>query len=206
MQRRYLIGGLAVILAIAIAVPALGIDAASSVSVKKVGKKVKKLTKRVAALEATGPTPGPQGEQGGQGERGEQGSSAAGVIQGNTNKNLTVQTNSEDRFPPSGFKDSVAAGGESQISPNATVVVSDLVGRVATAPNTAGGRTFQLVRFDPVAVLLSCQVVNAETTCDSGNASATLPPRTSYTLSIFTGNQAPAASAGARWAFRVAAP
>ncbi len=73
MQRRYLIGGLALILAIAIAVPALGVDAGSSVTVKKVSKKLKKLTKRVAALEATDQVPGPEGPPGPQGEQGEQG-------------------------------------------------------------------------------------------------------------------------------------
>lgn len=64
MRTRHLVGGLAVILAIAVAVPALGVEAGPIATVKKLSKKLKRLTARVTALEKTDLVPGPQGPQG----------------------------------------------------------------------------------------------------------------------------------------------
>jgi hypothetical protein len=98
MRTRYLVGGLAVILAIAVAVPALGVDAGSSASVKKVSKNLKKLTKRVAALEETDPVPGPQGPQGPQGEQGQQGQQGATGPSEATSSSTTAQPMNDGSF------------------------------------------------------------------------------------------------------------
>jgi hypothetical protein len=105
MQKRYVVGGLAVILAIAVAVPALGVDAGSSASVKKVSKKVKMLAKRVAALEGTDAVPGPQGAGGPQGPEGPQGpigpSSASTEADGSVGV-PDVKAQFQDRATPAG--------------------------------------------------------------------------------------------------------
>jgi hypothetical protein len=49
-------------------------------------------------------------------------------------------------------------------------------------------------------------VSGAATTCDSGDASGTLPPETRYTLRIFNGNPSAGASNGAAWSFRMLTP
>ena len=53
---------------------------------------------------------------------------------------------------------------------------------------------------------VSCLVSGAATTCDSGDASGTLPPETRYTLRIFNGNPSAGASNGAAWSFRMLTP
>jgi hypothetical protein len=80
MRTRHLVGGLAVILAIAVAVPALGVDAVPSASVKKLSKKLRGLTARVTALEETDLVPGPQGPEGPEGPPGPPGSIAPGSV------------------------------------------------------------------------------------------------------------------------------
>lgn len=70
MKRRYVFIGLAAIGAIGIAVPALGVDATSSGSLKKVKKQIKQLQTDVAALQAQAPVPGPQGDPGATGPPG----------------------------------------------------------------------------------------------------------------------------------------
>jgi hypothetical protein len=108
MKKRYAFIGLAVIAAIAVAVPAMGIDATSSVSVGKLNKKLKKLTQRVAALEATDPVPGPPGAQGAQGAQGEQGlqgapgPSEASIERDGTIAMPDVKAQIQDRPTPAG--------------------------------------------------------------------------------------------------------
>jgi hypothetical protein len=185
-----------------------GPDATSSAINKK---KVKKLVKKEVAkqiADAEGPQ-GPRGPRGPQGQRGPAGSPAASVIQGSTGESLVTSAFSTDQFPPSGFtpvEADVPLDSNWQITPNATIRVRDLVGRLATAPGSAGGRSFNLLNVDTDEVLLTCVVVNAATTCDSGNASATLPPRTRYRMFLFSGSPAPGPSQGAAWSFRVVTP
>jgi hypothetical protein len=150
----------------------------------------------------------PRGDTGPQGAQGLQGNPAGSLIQGNTLENLiTVQT-SEERFPPSGFSPTEPgfAGAYWSVTPNTPIVVRDLVGRLASAPGAGSSRLVQLFNVDANAIVLSCGISNTETTCNSGDASATIPAATRIAIRLFSGNPAPAPSAGAAWAFRTLTP
>ena len=152
----------------------------------------------------------PAGPKGNTGPQGPQGAAAANLVEGSTGEDLiTVQT-SEERFPPSGYSPAEPGanpGGDWTVSPNATTVVRDLVGRLETAPGAGtGGRLFQVFNLDANAVVLSCLVSGTATTCDSGDASGTLPPETRYTLRIFNGNPSAGPSSSAAWSFRLVTP
>jgi hypothetical protein len=152
----------------------------------------------------------PAGPKGDTGPQGPQGSAAANLIQGSTGEDLITLQTSEERFPPSGYsaeEPGVVPGGAWGVTPNATTVVRDLVGRLESAPGAGtGGRLFQIFNLDANAVALSCLVSGTDTTCDSGDASATLPPNTRYTLRIFNGNPSAGPSNGAAWSFRLLLP
>ena len=165
--------------------------------------------------------PGPQGETGRQGPQGDPGlpgsagpqltggSTGAGIIQGSTNAPLTVGPFSEDVFAPSGFTSAGATGpgaNSTQSTPNATIVIQDLFGQLTTAPGAGAVRTVRLVAFNPARVLISCDVVGTATTCNSGSASASVPAGTLTRMSIITGQNSPAASGGASWAYRATTP
>jgi hypothetical protein len=152
----------------------------------------------------------PAGPKGDTGPQGPQGSTAANLIQGSTGEDLVTLQTSEERFPPSGYsaeEPGVVPGGAWGVTPNATTVVRDLVGRLESAPGAGtGGRLFQIFNLDANAVALSCLVSGTATTCDSGDASATLPPKTRYTMRIFNGNPSAGPSNGAAWSFRLLMP
>jgi hypothetical protein len=152
----------------------------------------------------------PAGPKGDTGPQGPQGSAAANLIQGSTGEDLVTLQTSEERFPPSGYsaeEPGVVPGGAWGVTPNSTTVVRDLVGRLESAPGAGtGGRLFQIFNLDTNAVALSCLVSGTATTCDSGDASATLPPKTRYTMRIFNGNPSAGPSNGAAWSFRLLMP
>jgi hypothetical protein len=115
----------------------------------------------------------PAGPKGDTGPQGPQGSAAANLIQGSTGEDLVTLQTSEERFPPSGYsaeEPGVVPGGAWGVTPNATTVVRDLVGRLESAPGAGtGGRLFQIFNLDANAVALSCLVSGTATTCDSGD-------------------------------------
>jgi hypothetical protein len=151
----------------------------------------------------------PAGPKGDTGPPGPQGAAAANLIQGSTGDDLVTLQTSEERFPPSGYSPTEpgVTGGEWGVTPNTTTVVRDLVGRLDSAPGAGtGGRLFQILNLDANAIVLSCLVSGTATTCDSGDASATLPPTTRYTLRIFNGNPSAGPSNGAAWSFRLLMP
>ncbi len=153
---------------------------------------------------------GSKGPKGDTGAQGPQGSAAANLIQGSTGEDLVTVLGSEERFPPSGYSEAepgVNPGGDWGVTPNAPTVVRDLVGRLESAPGAGtGGRYFQVFDLDANAVALSCLVGGTATTCDSGDASATLPPATRFTMRIFNGNPSSGPSNGAAWSFRLVTP
>lgn len=151
---------------------------------------------------------GPKGDAGPQGPPGPQGSAAANLIQGSTAEDLITLQTSEERFPPSGYSATEPLSGNGwNVTPNTTTVVRDLVGRLESAPGVGtGGRLFQILDLDANTVVLSCLVSGTATTCDSGDASGTLPPKTRYTLRIFNGNPSAGPSDGAAWSFRLLLP
>jgi hypothetical protein len=150
----------------------------------------------------------PRGDTGPRGLTGDPGSPAGSVIQGNTTAALLTLFGSEERFSPSGY--SAAAPGFTgaywSITPNVPLVVRDLVGRVASAPGTGSSRYVQLYNVDANTTPLSCVILNNETSCNTGDASVTLPPRTRIAIRLFTGNPGPAPSQGAAWSFRTLTP
>ena len=152
---------------------------------------------------------GPKGDTGARGPQGPQGSTAANLIQGSTGEDLVTLLGSEERFPPSGYSPTEPGlmGGDWDVSPNATTVVRDLVGRLESAPGAGtGGRLFQVYDLDANVVRLSCLVTGTATTCDSGAVSGALPPETRYTMRIFNGNPSSGPSNGAAWSFRLLTP
>src|SRR4051794_34329290 len=151
----------------------------------------------------------PKGNTGPQGPQGAQ-AAAGDLIAGSTGEDLVTLFGSEERFPPSGYSPAepgVTPGGAWTVSPNAAMVVRDLVGQLESPPGAGtGGRFFQILHLDANAIVLSCLVSGTATTCDSGSASGTLPPKTRYTLRIFNGTPSSGASNGAAWSFRLVTP
>jgi hypothetical protein len=152
---------------------------------------------------------GPKGDTGAPGQPGSPGSAAGTVISGSTGEDLVTLQTSEERFAPSGYSPTEpgVTGGDWAVTPNTPVVIRDLVGRLESAPgNGTGGRYFQILNLDANAVVLGCLVSGTATTCDTGSASATLPPETRYTLRIFNGNPSAGPSNGAAWSYRLVTP
>jgi hypothetical protein len=73
------------------------------------------------------------------------------------------------------------------LSPNATVVARDLYIKQAGAPGVS--RTYGL-RFEGTDTSVSCTLGAADTTCNSGGATATIPPGSRILLKIVSGDAA----------------
>lgn len=147
---------------------------------------------------------GVQGVQGAPGATGAPGPSAASALLGNTITNLSTIEN--QKLAPSGPTTPIGAtmAGNEQRSPNAAIVARDLSVNVATAPGGAAARTFTLVDDDtPTGV--SCTIAGAQTACDSGNATATISPGSSLSLSASLTLTPPAGTA-ANWGWRATGP
>jgi hypothetical protein len=145
---------------------------------------------------------GPQGAQGPPGAPGATGSPAASMLTGNAEANLAVGIS--DFLAPSG--PSVPSGNpalRAQLSPNATVVMRDLAVKVDMAPSVGHARTFTLYdNGSPTP--LACTVTGTQTTCNSGDATATVGPGHELVMrSDVTGSPS---GTTARWAFRAVLP
>jgi hypothetical protein len=157
MRKRYVFIGLAVIAAIAVAVPAMGggTDATTSVSTGKLSKKLKKLTQRVAALESTDPVPGPAGTPGAQGAQGEQGTPGTpGPSEATSEADGTIampdaKAQIQDRPTPAGayvFWAKVDMSGAGDVECDITTSAPAIVQDRATVTNAAvDGNTLALV-------------------------------------------------------------
>ena len=167
-----------------------------------VSKDVKNRSLLAADFKAGQLPAGPPGANGAQGPKGDP---AGTVIQGSTGDALVTGPLSEERFPPSGYSETELSGtGAQQISPKTPNIVKDLVGRPTSAPGTS--RTINIATFPANANVLSCTVVGTATSCDTGNASAVLQPKTTYFIRWTSGTPAPNASDGAAWSFRLVTP
>jgi len=140
------------------------------------------------------------------GAPGTPGSPAASMLMGTVEQNVTLEgTNSTAAFPPIG---AAAQVGGSMLSPNHTVVLRDLSVRVVPPPGGAATRTAYVGILGatlPPESAISCSVSGGESTCDSGDATVTVPAGSPLTFAIQNGAVAPANST-VQFGYRATAP
>jgi hypothetical protein len=141
--------------------------------------------------------PGARGETGGTGPAG---SPAASAFLGHTTDPLDDATGNRV-LHPSG--PSPAAGGTAKVSPNAAIVARDLVVKLSDGPGAMGTRTFTL-RVDGQKTDVGCAIAGFETTCNSGSATATIPPTSE--VDLFQEHNSVTNTALAEWAWRATTP
>lgn len=79
-----------------------------------------------------------------------------------------------------------------QLSPNATIVASDLIVSVDFAPGNGATRTFTLVSRSNADRYLSCDITGANTTCNSGAQTYTISPGSQLYLHVYNTGREPA--------------
>jgi hypothetical protein len=89
--------------------------------------------------------------------------------------------------------------GNDQLSPNATIVASDLSVHVDKAPGSVAKRTFALFfRSDP-SHDLRCDISGSKTTCNSGAQTLTIPPGSILLMDAANSGNAPATKVQFSW-------
>jgi hypothetical protein len=147
----------------------------------------------------TGAT-GATGETGATGATGPAGSPAASAFLGHTTDPLDDATGTRILFPSG---PSPAAGGTAKLSPNATIVARDLAVNLSDTPGPMGTRTFTL-RVDGQKTDVGCTMTVNEQTCNSGSATATIPPASE--VDLFQEHNSVMNTALAEWAWRATTP
>jgi hypothetical protein len=149
---------------------------------------------------------GPAGVAGQPGARGEtgptgpQGSPAASAFLGHTMAMIDNATGNLT-FNPSGPNPGTSV--ESTVSPNATIAARDLVVKLSDPPGAMGTRTFTL-RVDGQKTDVGCAISGTEMTCDSGSATATIPPASE--VDLFEEHSSVTNMAFVEWAWRATTP
>jgi hypothetical protein len=119
--------------------------------------------------------PGQAGAPGQPGDPGQPGSPAASMVNGYVPASLTSEFAGEGNgYPAAG----TAEGSAYSISPNATVVLRNLVVRVSP-PASGGTRTFYLgdaQDTSPPGPAISCQIPAGQNLCNTGSQTATVGP------------------------------
>jgi hypothetical protein len=119
---------------------------------------------------------GTNGTNGTNGIDGANGSPAASMLQGHVN--TTVTGTGEEFALPSGAEPAAGSGesAHSLVTPNATIVVRDLLVRLDdAASNPAAGVVYVFtLRDDGADTAVTCTMSNSARTCNSGDATATI--------------------------------
>jgi hypothetical protein len=144
------------------------------------------------------------GKQGSPGATGAPGASAANALLGNTATDLSIVAN--QKLAPSGPTTpiSVTMAGNEQRSPNAPIVARDLSMGVTSPPGGPTTRTFTLYD-DGSPTPVSCTIAGSQTSCDSGNATATISPGSSLWIQASL-TVSPPTAASASWGWRATTP
>jgi len=131
--------------------------------------------------------------QGPPGTPGAAGAAAASMLMGHIPEAQTTE-NGSTAYPPIGV---AAAAGGSMTSPSTTVVLRDLFVRAIVAPGPGATRTAYLgVAGDlPPDPAISCAITGSATTCDSGDATLSVPPGTRLIFALSSSVTDPADSA-----------
>ena len=99
----------------------------------------------------------------------------------------------------SGTSGSTQNTGNDLLSPNVTIVASDLSVRVDTAPGSVATRKFALFfRSDP-SHSLRCDISGSNTTCNSGAQTLTIPPGSRLLVDAANYGNAPATKVQFSW-------
>jgi len=136
----------------------------------------------------------PAGPPGQPGAPGSPGSPAASMLMGHVPAAATNENaNAKLAYPPIGVDGGLGA---TMTSPNQTVVVRDLYVRLSDAPGAGASRTAYIGVVKPALPLppdpaISCAITDSATTCDSGDATVTIPPGTRLTFAVVNGATPP---------------
>ena len=178
-------------------------------TVRRHGKKVRLPGEFAVAWNQKGQpgTNGSNGINGINGTNGKDGSPAASMLMGNVNPQIPASS-------PSGFVGMAPSGQNgpsngpdiSQRSPNATIVARDLSVEVETAPPANAALTFTLMigsnQITATATALSCTIPSGMKTCDSGAATATIPPGTDLVIRALSSGTASTSATYVRYGWR----
>jgi hypothetical protein len=173
MKRRYVLAGLGLLAMLAVVSSALGGPSLKSLVRKEVAKQL---------AGKTGPA-GPQGSQGVPGNTGAAGSPAASAFLGRA---TGLTTTPIEFVSPLGTSTAAfTAGNVEMASPNATMVARDLFVSADSAPGPGNSRQYELRLASSGSGILGCAMSGAaQTTCNSGASTATVPAGDGITLRI----------------------
>ncbi len=111
----------------------------------------------------------------------------------------------EVSLPASGTSSfgSIFTSSNDQLSPNITIVASNLSVHVDTAPGISGGaivtRTFVLYSRSDPSHGLRCDISGSNTTCNSGTQTLTIPPGSRLIVDAINFGNAPPTRAQLSW-------
>jgi hypothetical protein len=173
MKRRYVLAGLGLLAMLAVVSSALGGPSLKSLVRKEVAKQL---------AGKTGPA-GPQGSQGVPGNTGAAGSPAASAFLGRA---TGLTTTPIEFVSPLGTSTAAfTVGNVEMASPNATMVARDLFVSADLAPGPGNSRQYELRLASSGSGILGCTMSGAaQTTCNSGASTATVPAADGITLRI----------------------
>lgn len=121
-------------------------------------------------------------------------------LAGSSNE-LPSCTSCEASLPASGTGSfgSTQNSGNDQLSPNATIVASDLSVHVDTAPGSVATRTFVLFSRSDPSHGLRCDISGSKTTCNSGAQTLTIPPGSRLLVDAANSRGAPPTKVQLSW-------
>lgn len=153
-------------------------------------------------------SPGTPGAPGTPGTPGTPGSPAASWVAGNAGEPLVSQSGGSgtSAYSPMGTSSPAGNfGSRTQLSPNATIVVRDLVVSQDTPPGAGGQIQYKLVDVtDGKVVLMDCTIAGTAKSCNTGSEAVTVSPASK--LSIEVSRIGPTAATFAGWGFRATTP
>ena len=191
--------------------PSAGTAGKVDKAVKQAKQAKKKANKALKTASAAEKQPGEQGEQGDAGSQGSKGDPGdAGSVEASpiAARITGLATSAGAQYgAPSGTSFAMGAPEANVVtlSPNADIVVSDLAVSLDAAPGAAKSRTFALrAELGNTSPIVSCTIMDTDTTCDSGGTSATILANSRLSIRITTVGTA--ALAVARIGFRATSP
>jgi len=181
LKRKYVIAGLALIAALAVVSTAVG------------GSSLKKLVKKEVTRQLAGKTGAP-GTNGINGTNGTNGSPAASAFIGRASGLNTLKANPLVYVSPQGSSTAATAPDSLEMgAPNVAMTARDLHVTADAAAGMGKTQTYEIWIGSIASSVLSCSISGAaQTTCNSGTATGTIPAGDAIALRIFNGTDNPA--------------
>jgi hypothetical protein len=178
-------------------------SAVSAAKFKKLKKQVQELEQKVDDLQLQPGPQGPQGPQAPEGPQGPQGSPAASALMGNV-FHAPVAADGTTFGEPSGESSAGPEASRSALTPNSPILARDLAVVTTGPPGIGSSWTFTL-RDNSADTAVSCTIGASSTSCNSGDASATIAAGHVVSLKMVPSGT-PAASTQVKFGWRALSP